>query len=428
MPDSNDVRRSFLEWLVQEQAAQQQKYATYRDYYDGEHATQLTARMRKFLHLSPGIDFRANYCGIVVDALADKLNVTGFDAGEQSEEMWAWWQAGRMDGTQGDTHLATVRDGDAYIITGWDNDAGRPTWAMELAFDGSEGVKVHYSGDRRGAPVFASKRWQVRDEDLADAGYVRRLNVYYPNRIEKYISDQRTFEGTWIPYREGDEWPIWWTTTGTEAGEPLGLPVVHFKYKASGYNYGISRIDNVIPIQNGINKALIDVLGGADTDAFPMLYTFGDDFSALTLGAGSHIYSENPNAKVGRVPSGDLSQLVSVYNTLVLEAARISKTPLSYFQVTGQVSAEGTQKQQEAALIADAETFQVVAGNAWEDALATGRRLHNVFGPGGMDETQLISTQWKPAASRDETEQIKRGLLLIQSGVPYSIAWRRMGL
>lgn len=423
------TRLAFLEWLVMEQEAKQQRYAEYRAYYDGDHQSQMTKRTAQFLSAKSGIDFRANYCDLVVDAMASKLAVTGFAAGDvQSAQLWEWWQAARMDSTQGDVHTATVRDGDAYVITEWNNDAQRPMFTLELAYDGSEGVKMHYSGDRRGLPVCASKRWQIRDDDIKNAGYVRRMNVYFPDRIEKYVSDQRAFEGAWTPYRDGGEWPVWWTTTGTEAGEPLGIPVVHFKHKASGYNYGLSRLDDVVPLQNAVNKVLLDILGSADTDAFPILYTFGDDFGSLTLGPGAHIYSEKADASIGRLGGGDLSQLLAAYSMLVMEIARTSNTPLSRFQISGQVSAEGTLKQQEAALIEEAETLQIALGNAWEDVLLMGRKLHNAFGPGGMDETQLISTQWKPAAARDETTMMQRGLLLKEADVPHVIVWRRMGL
>jgi hypothetical protein len=101
------VRLSFLDWLATDAKERHDNYAIYRDYYDGNHATQLTERMRRYLQVKSGQEFNANYCPIVIDALAEKLKVIGFDAGdEQSAVLWKWWQQNRMDQTQGEVHLS----------------------------------------------------------------------------------------------------------------------------------------------------------------------------------------------------------------------------------------------------------------------------------------------------------------------------------
>ena len=127
MPDlKSDVKTSFLTWLVNAEAEREEGYRVYREYYDGDHDTQLTERMRRYLQVKTNVDFRSNYCPIVVDALAERLVVTGFECAEQDDVLWDWWTTGRMDGTQGVVHLAAVRDGDAYVLVEWDAEAGSP--------------------------------------------------------------------------------------------------------------------------------------------------------------------------------------------------------------------------------------------------------------------------------------------------------------
>lgn len=102
----------------------------------------------------------------------------------------------------------------------------------------------------------------------------------------------------------------------------------------------------------------------------------------------------------------------------MLEIARISSTPLSRFQVSGQVAAEGTLKQQEAGLIAKVEHKQVTFGNAWEDAMRLAIRLQNTFGAARYPADLPLSTLWSPAATRSERDHLETLLLKAQLGVP----------
>lgn len=426
----DEVRLSFLQWLAAEETARQAAYVAYREYYGGDHDTQLTKRQRRYLQIKIGEEFNDNYCPVVVDALAERLNVTGFDADDQSEALWEWWTGNRMDGVQGVTHLSAVRDGDGYLIVEWDNERGVPLFTHDLAYDGTGGVKIHYNKDKRRQVAYASKRWRVESEDPANAGKARRLNLYFPDRIEKYISHDDHYEGGWQEYvEEGQPWPIPWLA---KDGTPLGVPVVHFRNKDQGYNYGQSELKQVVPLQNALNKTIIDLLATADTAGFPLFVMLGDDPSGLETAPGSWIYSLRPptgdeSVSVTKIAAEDLTPLIALKDAFVAEIARVSRTPLSYFQVTGQIAAEGTQKQQESGLVARAEDRQVAFGNAWEDAMIMARRLNNTFGTGGMDEEQSISTQWADPQTRNEKEHLETLALKSGLGVPEETLWAEMG-
>jgi hypothetical protein len=284
-------------------------------------------------------------------------------------------------------------------------------------------------------------------EDGAQAGSVRRVNLYYPDRIEKYVSSDDVWQGIWRPYLDGEtelvtlqdeagrEYEaavLWWTDTGTQAGEPLGVPVIHFRNKDQGYNFGQSELKNVVPLQNALNKSLIDLLAAADTTAFRVFWMLGDDPSALELAPGSWIYSERPpsgddGVQVGMFPGEDLKPLISLSEAIGMEIAKVSRTPLSLFQISGQVAAEGTLKQQESGLVAKARDRQVAFGNAWEDAMHLARRLANVFGLAGLDEDQTIAALWADPETRNEKEHLETLSLKAGLGVPQERLWREMG-
>lgn len=425
------VKMSFLHHLVIEDQGRQDRYAMYREYYDGDHDTQLTERQRRYLQIKSGQEFNVNYCPIVVDSLAERLEVTGFDAGNQGEDLWQWWLDNRMDGTQNVVHTSVVRDGDTYLIVEWDNETGAPIFTHELAYDGSEGVKVHYSKEKRNRIEFASKRWRI--ESGHEAGWVRRMNLYYPDRIEKFASDQRVFEGAWQPFQDDGEmeWPIPWLDGD---GQPMGVPVAHFKNLEQGYNYGVSELKNTIPVQNALNKSVIDLLAAADTTSFRIYYMIGDDPSGISIVPGSWIYSQRPpggenGAAIGYIPGEDLTPLIKLKDSFTIEIAQVSRTPVSYFQVSGHRPAEGTLKQEEAGLVSKAEARHVPFGNAWENAMIMARRLHNTFGSDNpLDENQRIETIWRDPQTRNEKEHIETLALKIDKlRLPIERAWREAG-
>lgn len=428
---ADDTKLAFLRWLVAEDEARQNNYRQYREYYDGVHDTQLTERQRQYLELRVDQEFNDNYCQIPVDALSERLTITGVQAGEiQSPILWSWLKNSNIDGLQGIVHTCAIRDGDSYLLTEWDNEKKMPTFTYEMACCDGDGVKVHYSTERRTESDFASKRWRVTQG--AGAGHVRRLNLYYPDRVEKYISDQGASEGEWQQYAEGGEpWPLPWTSPKT--GDPLGVPAIHYKNNETGYPYGTSELANIIPLQNALNKSIIDLLAAADTTAFRTFWMLGDNPTGVRVSPGSWIYSVRApsgpeGVAVGYFPGEDLTPLISLKDSAAMEIARVSRTPLSMFQISGHIAAEGTMKQQEAPLVSKARKRQIYFGNAWESALIVARRLWNAYGPGPeLDETQSIEMLWANPETRNVKEDLEIATMKRGLGVSLPRIWGELG-
>jgi len=318
------------------------------------------------------------------------------------------------------------------VVVEWDEAERRPRIVFEPAYDGSEGTEVRYESEARHQPAYGLKYWRIGADRPGDAGYRRRLNVYYPDHVEKYVSDQRDKGGDWQPYDEeqgiavaGDDiqWPEW---VGKD-GSPLGIPVVHFRNRDQGWNYGQSELKSVVPLQNALNKALIDLLAAADTSAFQILYMLGDDPSDIELTPGAFVYSSKPDVKVGAIPGASLGQLVDLKDAVAMDIARVSRTPLSFFQISRQRAAEGTLKQEEAGLVARAQRAQVGYGNAWEDAMRLCIRLSNAYGGTSFPEDVQISTQWAEAETRNETAHMEELRAKRELGVPIERLWAEAG-
>lgn len=489
------ARLAYLEGLCNADLSGQSLILEYRDYFAGEHDTWLTERQRQFLEETAGSKFRLNQCPLVVEALVDRLEVSGFEiigAEEPEEENPAdladsgeppaptpgaglvdfanlLWEENRLDAGQEEIFRQAAIDGLTYVVLDIDPE-GHLTFNHNDAYCSSkaggpeEGVKLHYgSANRRGEPIFATKRWAVQSGE--GAGYRRYFTVYYPDRIERYYQDDRERDGGqlgevgWRPLIETEGplagvWPQPWIDRD---GQPLGIPVVEFR------NGRCSELSEVIPIQRALNKTMLDLIAAADHAGFRILFAAGwvptsnglpitlDSEGRVTSGnqtlaiePGAVAYTENPNGKLESVPPGDLGQLIQALDRHTLSIAQVSRTPITNFQLFGQIPSADSQKQLEAGLLAKAKSRQRVYGNAWEDLVYLARRVAlgaplyedgRVVGYGlplysamvaGTEEAKL-GTLWQEAEMRDDKEHLETLQIKKELGVPEEQLLLEMG-
>lgn len=456
----NPADSSYLAWLEAEDTNRQIQVQNYRSYYEGDPPTEMTDRQAAFLNLDRDKSFGANVCGLIVDAPVERLQVTGFkvtgkDEGDARIDVLAelldtWWQQNRLDAIQDHVHRAALRDAESFVIVGYDNDKQRPQIKHDYAYDGTNGVKVHYKPGTYDEVMMASKRWPI------EGG--RRLNLYFDNRIEKWVSakkaDDKFSELGWRPLpvdaEDGLETAVltdgkgqkyaatvaWWTADAREGGEPLGVPVIPFINRDDGTGRGLSELDNALPIQDGINKFYLDMLGSADMTGFGMFWHSGTIPDNVKIYPGAAIgvvaSDENNPPHFERIPPGELSPLIEGMSFQVALLAGISGTPQSRFVPSVVRPAEGTKKQEESALIAKVVNLHKGWGNAWEDVMRMGLKLQRAFGQGGEavpdDSGLLISTQWKDPEVRNEKEHVEAIAVKVEKlGIPQEQAWKEAG-
>jgi hypothetical protein len=373
------------------------------------------------------------------------LNVKGFKTEDDSSKTFEdWWQKNRMDALQGVVHLAAVRDADTFVLVEWDAKAKMPRYYHEKAYCGS-GVMVHYSDERQNEIKFASKQWVINYG--SNTGKQRRLNLYFPNRIERYLdNDEAAGQGQWLPYLNTEEDPTaflgdgvygkagvsWWTRDGSETGEPLGIPIVHFKDNDSGDCYGNGILGRVIPLQDALNKTEIDLLAAMDVEGFGLLVGYGANWDGVKVGPGALVHTAKPKteAQLERLGGSNPVGMLAVKSDIVMDIARVTGTPLSYLQSTGQIASADTLKQQETALVSGVKKAQIDFGNAWEDCMIMGRKLHNTFGEGlpELSEDTIIETIWESAESRNDAEETNTLAVQVEKlGVSQDKAQEKLG-
>lgn len=443
------VRSRVLRWLFQgdvmtldaEERKAQGIIALARKYYNGDQVVYMTTRQKAWLDLHPGkVRFVVNVCATVIDAVVERLKVTGFDVSEELETeeenidqiAWSWWTANRMDAVQTQAHRMAVRDGESFMLTAWNTQEKRPDFVLHQRFvdkslggDGF-GCWIEYENDDPfGKPERAFKQWTEDDEGTPRV----RRTVYYPDRVEKYALD-----GDWKQVQDpGDTgWPLPFVDG---AGQPLGIPVAHLR------NPGLrSELHDIIPLQDALNKAWLDIMAASDSTAFRMLVVLGfvpttdrkepaeDGSNLLQVSPGQMLATRRKPGEVSvdSIDPASLDPLLQVEERIIYRVAQISDTPLNRFQFSRQVSAEGSLRQMDAPLIAKVEERQVLMGNAWEDMMEMAMRQASAFGGyqfGGVP----INTVWTPAAVRDEKKEIEVATAKKALGVPTEQIWSELG-
>lgn len=446
------VDMAILEAMVNDMLEDHKMIVLARRYHAGDQDVYLDARMKEFLNLHEENPFRLNVCKGVVNAVRDELTVVGFDTDEppgtdgkkaQAEFAMMIAAANRLDALQGEVHEAVLRDRETFVIVDWDAENSRPRLTHNLRYtdvaaggDGTGCWMVYENDDPNQPPRAAVKQWtDIRYDINGQPSFVTRRNIYYADRIEKWYYDggwQKFIEPTATDEKEtvdplDAQWPVPWVDA---SDKPLGIPVIHFKNKGL-----MPEAWDAIPMQDAINKSLIDVLATSDMSAFSVFVALG--FLPTTDGQpmsedGSNLLSIKPGGWIGTTKSKndadvkkldgqDPTPMINALKDLIVMTAQVTDTPVSRFVSSGQVAGSETLKEQEQPLKKKAADRRVLFGNAWEDVMVMARTLTNVNTRENMNEGVIFITQWAHSESLDELKQ------KLELGVPLETIWAEMG-
>lgn len=384
------------------------RYRLTDDYYDGDQRTRLSARAERYLQAS-GVKFAENFCETVVDTMADRLKVVGLQV-EDDEAASDWlnkrlWPRARLDEVQGVVHTETTKLGDGFLIVDWDPAAMRP----RVRWNRPHIVKPTYD-DGNMDMLRASKTWatNAKSPTNPDGRLIQRLNVYYPNRVEKWATTTAGDDAHWEPHLDaGDEaWPTWWTTDGTETGEPLGIPVVHFRNKPKGRAFGRSELRGVIPMQDELNKAIIDLNEITDLMAGEQRWATGvtQEDGPLKTAVGEFIRATSPDAKFGQLQAPDPTRQLATIESLLTRMAAKSRTPLHDLSMKGQIPSGESLKTAEGGQVKKCLDRQVTHGGGWQQVGRLSLALQNAFGDEtvDVDPDADITAVWDSPETRNE--------------------------
>lgn len=409
-------------------------------YYRGDH--DLRYATEKFLNTFGSLfrEFALNLCPAVVDAVRDKLVITefGVEAGGETtiaDEAWKIWQLNRMGKRSGEVHKEAVRNGDAYAIV-WPNRTGQVTIYPQRAAT----CTVVYDEETPGRILWAAKHWRTNDRKF-------RLNLYYPDRVERYISKRRRedipeLQTNRLQGAQGDRFPGFFQNKSayasvlpeakefieyTDEGSPVitnpyeKVPVFHFANNSDIGSPGQSELINAIPIQDALNKSVLDMMVAMEFASYRQRWAAGIEIEydeagkpipPFQAGIERLWITENGEAKFGDFEATDLDQFLNVKESFRVDMAAVTGTPLWYFmQAKGDFPSGEALKKSETRFIHKVRDRQESFGQVWEDVMAFALLVENK----GKDVR--LFAEWEDPSPLSPKEDLENILLKKDIGI-----------
>ena len=406
-------------------------YAKTTRYYAGDH--DLSFATEKFINAFGKLfhEFSLNVCKAICDAVRDKLIVTEFrveEGGNESIAKAAWkiWQDNRMGKRSGEIHKEAVKNGDAYAVV-WVDREGKVTIYPNKA----NTCMVEYDAETPGKILWAAKYWTTSDKKV-------RLNLFYPDRIEKFEAKKRQDRPAGTTAKQYDKNFTGKTTDhfvslpaakdfvpldGEPIRNPYGVvPVFHFGNNADMGGCGQSELASAIPVQDALNKAVLDMLVAMEFASYRQRWASGIEIEYDDKGKAIPPYvagierlwvSENTDAKFGSFDATDIEQFLKVKDGFRVDMAVVTGTPLYYFMQTGGEFPSGEAlKKAETRFVNKVKDRMESFGQVWEELMAFALTIEKQSASGIR-----LFTEWEDPSPMSETDQLNNLILKQDLGV-----------
>lgn len=442
LPPEQLESRKVLKTLGEALDVRATRIRKYEDYYDGKQ--RLAFATSKFRQAFGGLfgAFADNFCDLIVDAVEERLDVEGFRIGagtltgkmgrsvkvsddkDGDNAAWAMWQRNQLDAYSQIAHNEALVKEISYICVGPDD---KDPNLAKITVESPYSTIVAYETGSYTERKVALKRW------IDDDGY-QRATLYWPDRIEKYITREKVQAGgslstpIWTPRTEPDEdWPL---------SHKLGVvPIVPLINRPRLDGTGRSEIKSAISIQDAINKLVMDMIVASEFSAYRQRTATGieieidevtgeptEQFAANIARVWA---SENENAKFGTLEASDLSPFVAGVEMLIQHLASETRTPYHYFlQHGGQPPSGESLRASEAGLTFKSKRRQRYFGEGWEEVVRIGFLVQGDRKRGADFASETI---WRDPETRSEAAHIDGLTKLSSIGVPQEQLWEDAG-
>ena len=391
-----------LTTLLQKLDEQKPKHAELERYYAG---TQALAYLAPEAKEALGTRFgrmAANVPRVAVTSLAERLRITGFTG----VDVWADWLRNDMDQESGVAHREALLLGSSYVIV-WADRFGRPKVTVESAH---QMACLRDPGTR--TLTAAVKRWEDDKQTHAI--------VYGPDVITRYRANHTGA-----------------TTAGfkvvEELANPLGVvPVVRLLNSDRILDEGVSEISDLMPLVDGLNKILTDLLvaseytgrprryaTGVELEETPVLDDDGED-TGETVAVNPYpegtrmMLAENDSAKFGQLDAANMSGYTAAVDILLTQISAVSGLPAHMLGVmTDNPASADALRASEASLTARAEARQAQFGRSWEDVARLIVGVRDGADPLSVD----VRVQWADAGTRSIAQEADAVVKLHAAGI-----------
>jgi hypothetical protein len=410
--DNGDLELEALRQAAQSRLDYQVTRAMrFQHYYDGDEPiralldTEERQTFRTFLRESG-----ANWCELIVNAVAERLQVTGFRFDGGGDDLaWQVWQASQMDADAELVQTDALVTSSGFVLVQPDDD--NPTGVSISPESPMEATVLYEPGNRR-RRIAGYKRF------VTDRGQI----------MEVLITPESV--ATWYP------------TSTVPLVEPndaglVGMIELVPQPRTSGPPR--SELTPALPIQDRINTTIFNRMVATDYGAFRQIWATGvklakevikDQGGEVTklvrpydVGANRLLANENPEGRFGSFPESTLGGYLSAVEQDVNQLAAITQTPPHY--LLGQMvnlSADAI-KAAEAGLVAKVRRRSLHIGEGWEEVMRTALR---VIGSPAADDVSA-EVRWADFETRSEAQRVDALVKMRTLNVPLEVLWERWG-
>jgi Phage portal protein, SPP1 Gp6-like len=431
---------------IMELGQAQLDYAKAAAYYFGTQPEFFASLRLRIAMGATGVIFNFNFAKLPVDAVAERLEIAGVSSPHNDAAAAAireTWLANHLDLYGPDIMKNMCKFGDAYVFV-WPSseqelleNADPPyeegTTPVDIFYCSPRIMRLFYDDENEHIKRYAIKKW----EDSA-TGYTF-ANLYYPDRIEKYMiapSNNATSgaKPRWMKRldpEDGEEWPL---------PNPFGeIPVFHFRNELP---YGRPEHLDAFGPQDAIHKLVISHMASVDYNAFPQRYAIlneGYDTSEAAFGdEGDYAFSIDTGATLdtgidprsqltadpaslwfmkgvkqyGQFDAADPKAFLNPFMDYIHAMAVVTQTPMHFLDpIVSNVSGESL-RVIEAPFAKKVRKRQMSAGAAWVDLFRFVLKLK------GFSRSTPVHINWVPAATVNDLATLQAQQIKFQLGVP----------
>jgi hypothetical protein len=453
----------YLQQMDYELRRRQPEMEMWERYYEGVHRLQFaTSRFRQtFGNLFH--EFADNWMQLIVDASVERLNIQGFrfsaDAGpdaayEGDADAWDIWRDNGLPSQSDVAHTEAVKLGRAYaLVDPWLKTAiGNPVITVEHPAQTTVACHAHNPMMRKaGFKTWTDHTGYIRGNVyMHDAVYRfqtdTRVNEHQPSQFGgagvytavygnlfplDYVGPPSAFLGedvTWLPYT-GDGFPA-------EVPHNLEVvPVIPLQNNPSLKIGGRSDIAPIIPIQDALNKLVLDMLIASEFASFPQRWATGieipkDPVSQRPIGEERFLASvsrlwtsEDHETKFGQFAASDLGNYVKAIEMMIQHVAAVTRTPPHYLLgQAGSFPSGDSLAATETGLVAKCKRKMTNFSPAWEEAVRLAFKAK-----GDPRGNQMAEVVWADPEQRIRAARIDGAMKMTTMGVPQDAVWEELG-
>ena len=314
------LEQSTIDRAIDALNAKQGQLNHFFDYYNGRAVVPLVSERLQEIYRNLTFVIAENWSAVVVDSTTDRIELMGAKGGDEgiTAELKAIIDEVELLVEADEAHQAAIVGGEAYVIVWKDPE----TDELECYYNDPRTCHIFYEANRPNVPRLAVKWWDGDEDGL------RHIKFYTKERLIEIA----------LPFKKEGQLNVAELEQISSDENPYGIiPVFHLRTKSRKSQ---SDLSNVMPIQDGINILLINMMVTAEFSAAPMKYVISNAEGIEDLVVAPNRIWNIPagdglpgtaGTQVGQFAASDLSNYLSAIAHGIDAISAISRTPRHYF-------------------------------------------------------------------------------------------------